>query len=127
MFFKSLNIYKFTSELKQTNEELEELLAEAAFKDCHSSQSKSIGWSKPLQKYGIAFIHTHEDCVLICQKTEEKIMPSAAINEVLHKRVDAVEKEEQRKLTRKERTLLKEEVVFELLPKALTKRSRSIW
>ena len=57
--------------------------------------------------------------------TEEKILPAAAINDLLGKKVAEVEAAEGRKLGGKARKRLKDDILHELLPKALVKSRRT--
>jgi len=123
MFFKKLSIYKLTKPLVVDLAKLDELLEEAQFQECHPTQAEANGWERPLGKHGSMFIHSIKDFTMICFKRQEKIMPGAAITERLNKKADDIEERESRKLTRKERTQLKEDIIFEILPKALTKSS----
>jgi recombination associated protein RdgC len=56
-------------------------------------------------------------------KTVDRVLPSAVINDAVAKKVAEIEDREARKVSKKERTTLKDETIFELLPKAFTKSS----
>ena len=58
-------------------------------------------------------------------KHEEKVLPAAVIREQVQKRVDKIERQEARTVGRKEQQELKERVTDDLLPKALTRSSRT--
>ena len=58
-------------------------------------------------------------------KREEKVLPAAVIREQVQKQVDKIEREEARTVGRKERQELKERITDDLLPKALTRSSRT--
>jgi recombination associated protein RdgC len=45
-------------------------------------------------------------------------LPTAVVNEILQEKIGEIEDREARKLSKKERTTLKDELIFELLPKA---------
>lgn len=57
---------------------------------------------------------------MVCAKKEEKVLPSAVINEMVQEKILDTEDREGRKLSKKERTAIKEEICFELLPKAFS-------
>jgi recombination associated protein RdgC len=56
-------------------------------------------------------------------KTVDRVLPSAVINDAVAKKVAEIEEEKSRKVSRKERGTIKDEIIFELLPKAFTKSS----
>nr|WP_101128276.1 recombination-associated protein RdgC [Neisseria meningitidis] len=58
-------------------------------------------------------------------KREEKVLPTAIIREQVQKLTEKIEREEARPVGRKERQELKERVTDDLLPKALTRSSRT--
>jgi len=57
---------------------------------------------------------------MICSKKQEKVIPAAVVNDMLQEKVTEIEEQEARKLSRKERSTLKDELVFELLPRAFS-------
>ena len=124
MLFKNLSIYRITKDMSEVQVKLEEVLSDGAFESCLSSQAVSRGWCQPLGKRSEMFTHTVSHCTMISQRTEEKIMPAAAINAKLEDKVELIEISEGRKLSRKEKSSLKEEIVFDLMPKALSKYTR---
>jgi recombination associated protein RdgC len=57
---------------------------------------------------------------MICAKKQEKVIPTPVINEMLQERIADIEEREARKLPNKERTRIKDELIFELLPRAFS-------
>lgn len=51
---------------------------------------------------------------------EERILPSTVVNEMLQVRIEEVEEAEGRKLGKKAKAELKDNLIFELLPRAFT-------
>ena len=124
MWFKNLKIYRFTQAFDTTPEELEELLAEEPFTPCGRQSKESLGWSAPLGRTGVQLAHTAGGYTMLCLQKEDRILPASVINEALIDRVESLEAKEGRKIFRKERLQLKDDVVAELLPKAFTKRQK---
>lgn len=56
-------------------------------------------------------------------RMDEKILPAAVVNEALNERVSKIEEEEGRPVGFKERSVLKNDVLLELLPKAMSKHT----
>lgn len=61
---------------------------------------------------------------LIYQRTE-RLLPANVVNAELESRIDDIEMEQLRKVGRKERAEIKENIIFEFLPRAFTVSSRN--
>lgn len=123
MWFKNIQVYRFTKPLELGAEEIAELLQQYEFTPCDSQQPDSRGWTPPLGRLGSDFVHAANGYIMVCNKMQEKLLPAAVINEELEEKVQQIEESQARKVSRKERTSLKEEIVFSLLPRAFV-RSR---
>ena len=122
MWFKNLRLYQLTKNPLPADEEiLERQLQEQEFKECGSQDLQSIGWVSPLGKHGQILNHPIADCVVFCAKKQEKVLPASVINEILGDRISEIEEAEARKVYKKERTQLKDDLICELLPRAFTK------
>lgn len=66
-----------------------------------------------------------EKTMLIALKREEKVLPSAAIKHKLDEQIIKIQTKEGRNVGRKEKQELREAIIDDLLPKALTKSSRT--
>jgi recombination associated protein RdgC len=58
--------------------------------------------------------------MMLCGKKEEKVLPSAVVNEMVQEKISDAEEKQGHKLSKKERSAIKDELIFELLPKAFT-------
>ncbi len=121
MWFKNLRIYRFTKPLDLSTEILEERLKKQKFNSCTNLDFSTFGWVPPLGKDSELFTHSLADFTMICARKQEKILPAAAINEMVEERVEEFESSQARNVYRKERRNMKEEVVHSLLPRALTR------
>ena len=117
MLFKNLISFRLMEKIKLSAEELAEKLAGFKFMLCASQQSYSIGWSAPI---GENLVHQANGFMMICLKKEERLLPATVINEMLQDRIDGIEESEGRTLGKKARAELKENLIFELLPRAFT-------
>jgi recombination associated protein RdgC len=120
MWFKNLALYRFTEPFSLTSNELEEKLVDKRFRPCASHDEFSLGWSSPAGNTVEQLVHNSNGFMMICLKKEEKVIPAAVINEMLLEKINEVEEQEGRKLAKKERSTLKEELIFELLPRAFS-------
>lgn len=125
MWFKNLKIYRFTEAFETTPEELESLLEENTFHPCGRHAKESLGWTPPLGRTGQQLAHTANGYTMLCLLKEEKILPASVINDELAERAEQLEAKEGRKLFRKERLQLKDDIIAQLLPKAFTKRKKT--
>ncbi len=123
MWFKNLQVYRFTKDFELNAETLGQQLAEQAFVACGSQDLNRSGWVPPLGRHGSEFVHATNGNLMVCLKRQDKILPTAVINEALEEKALEIEEAEARKLPRKERQTLKEEIMFSLLPRALARSS----
>ncbi|MFT5692266.1 MAG: recombination associated protein RdgC [Oceanicoccus sp.] len=129
MWFKNLQIYRFTKPFNLSPEELSDRLEEHSFQPCGSQDLSRYGWVPPLGSKGQDaplenFVHAANGYIMICAKRQDKVIPAGVINEHLEEQVEAVQQQEGRGVGRKERQNLKEEIVMTLLPKAFTRSTR---
>lgn len=124
MWFKNLRIYRFTKAFATTPEELEDKLAEYPFTPCGKHSKESLGWVPPLGRTGQQLVHTANGFHMLCLQKEDKILPASVVNETLLERLELQEEKEGRKLFRKERLQLKDDVIAQLLPKAFSKKQK---
>jgi len=121
MWFKNLSVFRLTKPFTHDAQALHEQLQEQAFTPVSAQEPKSFGWTSPLGKFSDEFVHSANGYMMVCAKRQEKILPAAVVNEKLDEKLAVIEQEEARKLSRKEKTALKEEIQFDLLPKAFAK------
>ncbi len=123
MWFKNLRVFRLTQSWTLTHEELNEKLNTFCFNPCGSMDLFRYGFTPPLGQDSEELVHSTNGRMMICAKRQEKILPSGVIKEQVEEKVLAIENAEQRKLSRKEKQNLKDDIIFSLLPKAFT-RSR---
>lgn len=114
--FKNARIYTFEGDISLQ----EDMLKELAFTPCKAQQAESIGFV-PL--YNDRYIHELGKRQLFKLKIQEKILPSSVVKELLEEKVEDIEYREARKVGRKEKVELKDEIIFDLLPRAFVKSS----
>lgn len=120
MWFKNLAIYRFTESFSLSPEDLEQKLRQHAFRPCGGHDEFSFGWTSPLGRASDALVHANNGFMMICAKKEEKVIPASVINEMLQDKISEIEEREARKLAGKERTRIKDELIFDLLPRAFS-------
>lgn len=120
MWFKNLAVYRFSENFSLKNDELEQNLLALAFKSCAAHDEFSFGWISPMGKSGDGLIHACNGYIMLCAKKEEKVIPASVINEMLQDKISEIEENEGRKIPQKERNRIKDELIFELLPRAFS-------
>jgi recombination associated protein RdgC len=123
MWFKNLRVYRITQKIDLSTETLEEALQTQAYQPCGSLDFSRYGWVPPLGRHSELLTHSCDGQIMICARKQEKILPPAAINEVVEEKVLEMEAEHARTVYRKERLNLKDDAIHSLLPRALTRSS----
>lgn len=124
MWFKNLLIYRFSKPFTLSAEELAALLEDKAFQPCGSQDLATLGWVAPINQEGSPLVHAAGGRMMICLQRQQKLLPGGVVNEVLAEKVAEIEAREDRRVGKNERTELKDEIVFELLPRAFTRTAR---
>ncbi|MCX7089241.1 MAG: recombination-associated protein RdgC [Methylococcales bacterium] len=118
MWFKNLTLFRFTEPFTLSPAEVEEKLQAMLFKPCGNHEEASFGWTAPLGKASDQLVHANNGFMMLCSKREEKVLPAAVVSEMVQEKILEAEERESRKLSKKERTDIKDEIIFDLLPRA---------
>lgn len=120
MWFKNLSLLRFTEAFQLSAEELHERLNAGRFQACGSLQPMSYGFVPPVGGDDAPLVHAANGCFMVCAQKEEKILPTAVVNEVLAEKIAEIEERKGSPLRKKERDALRDEVIHDLLPKAFS-------
>lgn len=120
MWFKNLTVFRLTEAFTLTPDELEQKLEPLSFRPCGAHEEFTFGWTPPLGKSAQQLAHNSNGFIMLCGKKEERVLPSAVINELVQEKILEQEEIQARKLSKKERSEIKDEIIFDLLPKAFT-------
>ena len=120
MWFKNLNIFRLSETFTLTVYELEQKLTTLAFRPCGPHEEFTLGWTSPLGKSDQQLIHASNGFMMLCGKKEERVLPTAVINELVQEKIQEKEEQQARKLSKKERSEIKDEIIFDALPRAFT-------
>jgi len=122
MWFKNLQVFRFTKPFNHSPEALADKLAAQPFRPCGSQELSRIGFVPPVVEDG-DLVHSANGFILLCLKKQQRVLPSGAVNEAVAAKVSDIEKNENRNVGRKERQQIKEELIITMLPKAFTRSS----
>ncbi|MGE4415660.1 MAG: recombination-associated protein RdgC [Marinobacterium sp.] len=125
LWFRNAIVYRFEPTPGFTPEHLSEALSEHPFTPCGSQELSRSGWSAPVSEADEMLVFSSNGFMLINLLQEERILPGSVVREALDERVALIEAEQSRKVYRKEKLQLKDEVILDLLPRSFTRRRRT--
>lgn len=121
MWFKNLRAYRLSAPFDIPADKLGQQLADMTYKPCSASQALSMGWVPPLGEAAEDLVHAANGRILLCMRREEKLLPATVVREQLEAKIAEIEKEQARRIYRKERLTLKDEIVQDCLPRAFSR------
>jgi recombination associated protein RdgC len=125
MFFRNLTLFRFSPSVAEDLTRLDEALNDHRLRPCGPLEMGTRGFVPPVGRGDDApMTHVVNACTLITVGSEEKLLPSAVVNDELQRRVQKIAEEEGRKVGGRERKRLKEDLLTELLPRAFVRSSR---
>jgi len=125
MWFKNVHIYKFEEEFKLTAQQLHEALERRKARSCGQMELACEGWAKPLGHAGQMLAHESNGAFMLCLRREDKVLPASLVREQVAERALQIEAEAGRPVGRKEQGDIKDQVLQELLPRALVRASHT--
>lgn len=123
MWFKNVRVYTLSAPLTTDVDVWEKALSEFRFTPLSAQEAVKSGFSFPLHPSIKQYCHCSQQLVYFAVKRQEKILPAAVINEEMQPKLEAMEQEKGRPLSRKEKQTLKEELQLSLLPRAFSRSS----
>jgi len=123
MWFRNLQLYRLGGAFETPAEVFEEQLRADEFRPCNSMDMLSHGWASPLGRHSQQLVHAANGYLMICSRSEEKIIPASVIRQLLDDKVAEIESSEAREVYRREKLRMKEEIIVDLLPRALSRIS----
>lgn len=121
MWFKNIRVYKLSAPLSTDAAVWEQALTEFKFTPLTAQEAVRSGFSFPLHASIKQYCHACQHLLFFALKRQEKILPAAVINEEMQPKLEAMEQEKGRPLSRKEKQSLKEELQLSLLPRAFSR------
>lgn len=124
MWFKNLLVYRLTQDVPFEPEALEAALATKPARPCASQELTTYGFVAPFGKGEDApLVHVSGDFLLIAARKEERILPGSVVRDAVKEKVEEIEAEQMRKVYKKERDQIKDEIIQAFLPRAFIRRS----
>ena len=123
MFFRNLTLFRFPTSLDLSD--LDTHLEQTRLKPVGALELSSRGFISPFGRDGEALSHRIGDELWLTVGSEDKLLPSSVVNDLLQKKLAELEQREGRKPGGRTRKRLKEDLVHELLPRAFVRPGRT--
>jgi len=124
VWFKNVQAFHFMEAFRMSPEALSTELSHYAFRQIRPGEVQSRGWANPNDEEASPLVYPANGFFLICLRTEDKMVPSSVVREMLSERLEEWEQKEGRKAYKKEKEQLKDEVFQSLLGRAFSKNGR---
>jgi len=121
MWFKNLHIFRFLQPFTLSPEALHEELTKAIFHPCGRMEMESLGWIPPLGGENESLTYTCNNCILFALRKEEKILPASVVREFVNEKVEEIETQHMRKVRKREKDEIREEILQDIIPRAFTR------
>ena len=121
MWFRNARPYRLPGRLGIDASELSQRLSRRPFQPCRPSQPVSSGWVAALSDDASDFVHKSADYWLIRLQREERLLPASVIRSEVNSRIQEIQAVQGRRVQRKERLDIVDEVTQDLMPRAFTK------
>lgn len=125
MFFKNLLVYRLTQSLAWEIDALEEALKSKPGREPASQELTTYGFISPLGKKAEELTASASGCIMVATQKVERILPGGAVREAVTEKVDEIESEQLRKVYKKERDQIKDEIIQAFLPRAFVRRKNT--
>ena len=124
MWFRNLLVYRLNLESPLQPDVLEAALATHPAKACGSQVPSTYGFVAPWGKGADApLVHASQGFMLIAARQEERILPSSVVRDAVKEKTDEIEAAEARKVYKKEKDQIKDEIIQTLMPRAFIRKS----
>jgi recombination associated protein RdgC len=120
MWFKNLLVYRIPKNSRITADDLEAKLKENELRACGSFEMESRGWVPP--RADDRFLHNLERQWLIMFGVNQKLLPGSVITQTAKERAAKLAEKQEHPVGRKQMRDIRERVLEELMPKALSRR-----
>ena len=124
MWFKNMQIFKFIEPFTLDTGELNKLLEAHQYLTCRSVDAMTQGFVPPNGVEG-ELVYSANGYLMFCLQREEKIVPGSVVKQRLDEKVAEIEKAQGRKVRKREKENLKEDIHHELIMRAFSKTKKT--
>lgn len=126
MWFRNLLLYRFSQAVPFTEAELLSALEERPARACASQETHTLGWTTPFGRHSQNLLQVADGYWLLALRKEERILPSSVVKDALAEKVEEIEARDSRKVYKKEKDTLKDDIIMSLLPRAFTRTQTTL-
>lgn len=121
MWFKNIQIFQLVEPFTLTPDQLQELMQEHVARPCSKLERMHYGWTSPLGLDSELLVHVANGRYMLAARKEEKILPTTVVREQAALKALEIERNEDRKVSGREKRALMDQVTMTLLPQAFSK------
>jgi recombination associated protein RdgC len=121
MWFRNLQVFRLTDEWDYSAAALGARLQRGVFRNCSATEMQAQGWVPPRGEPGELLVAVDRQ-QLIALGVEQKLLPAAVVRQYTEERLTQLEEAQGFKPGRKQAAEVRDQVTFELLPRAFVKR-----
>jgi recombination associated protein RdgC len=125
MWFRSLQVFKFIENFTESPENLTGLLDAQRFMPCRTVDMSTQGFVAPNGDKEGALVYAANGFLMFCLQREDKIVPSTVVKQMLDEKVAEIEIAQGRKVRKREKENLKEDIMHQLVMRAFSKISKT--
>lgn len=120
MWFNNIIAFEFQTPFKMSADEIKDCLTEHRIKSCPPHARQTSGFTNLLNTDEELCLYTLQGCHVVLFAEEKRLLPASVLKDALDEKLIEYEHANGKPMRRSERLKLKEELEFDLLPKAFT-------
>lgn len=124
MFFRNVTLFRFPAAIRPRLDDLDPPLSQHPLRPLGPLEMVTRGFVSPFGRESAVFAHGVGPYRLLTLGAEDKLLPAATVQQALAEKVAAQSAGRSRPLSGAERKRLKDEVLMDLMPRALARPSR---
>lgn len=124
MYFRNFTLFRFPAQNAAKLVALDEKLSQHPLRSCGPLELSTRGWVSPFGRGSEVYAHGSGTYQLLSLGGEDKLLPAAVINQSITQKMEKLEAQRGRPVGGRERKKLKDEVLMDLMPRALARPSR---
>jgi recombination associated protein RdgC len=126
VWFKQLKVFQYQMAEPLDALKAEEHLQAHQLQPCPSVSQASSGWMSPFGKSSDVMCHAVQGYWLMSFVREERLLPASVLREQLDEKINEIQTKQERTVYAKEKANLRDELQFQLLPKAFTRKQATL-
>ncbi len=124
MFFRNITLFRFPASIRARLDDLDQPLSQHPLRPLGPLEMSTRGFVSPFGRDSAVFAHGVGAYQLLTLGAEDKLLPAATVQQALAEKIAQQSTGRDRPLSGRERKRLKDEVLTDLMPRALGRPSR---